>query len=125
MCPAMPYQTGCLWFACRCAAIRAPLRNAQEALDFGSLDNDPYHWMSPIFREHSWGDIAAELGMAHQFRFVNTSMTMLRGDGHLDKQQDANSDNVFYDCLHYCMPGAPDYWNWALHNQLLSLKFGR
>ncbi|KAK9790536.1 hypothetical protein WJX73_005019 [Symbiochloris irregularis] len=113
------------WGHHRCAAIKVPLRNAREALDFGSLDNDPYHWMSPIFREHMWGDVAAEMGMTHRFRFANTSMTMLRGDGHLDRQQDAGSENVFDDCLHYCMPGVPDYWNWVLYNVLLSLEFNR
>ena len=111
------------WGHHRCSTIRQPLKDAQEAQDFGSLNNDPYHWMSAIWRDHIWGDVATELGLAHRFRFVNTSMTMLRGDAHLDRQQDANSDNIFDDCLHYCMPGVPDYWNWVLYNVLVSLDF--
>jgi len=43
-------------------------------------------------------------------------MAMQRGDSHpgTSDKTDFESGQSFRDCLHYCMPGVPDFWNQAL-----------
>lgn len=49
--------------------------------------------------------------MSEGFRVVNTSLTMLRGDAHVDITYGLEDPvTTFADCLHCCSPGAPDYW---------------
>ena len=40
-------------------------------------------------------------------------MTILRSDGHMSPPRD---------CLHYKLPGPPDYWNHLLYSNLLDMK---
>ena len=46
--------------------------------------------------------------MAH-FRVVDVSMFERRGDGHVS----------YGDCLHYCKPGTPDFWNKQILNHII------
>ena len=106
------------WGHHKCDTVTRPSHNLSEAMNF--MENDPYSWMLPVYAEHIWADVAHEVGLGNKFRFVNSSMTLLRGDGHIDRQMDLDGSS-FNDCLHYCMPGVPDFWNWALFNSLMSL----
>jgi len=53
------------------------------------------------------------------FHVVNTSLTMLRPDGHVGVMV-GSSGKAWEDCLHNCLPGPADYWNWLLYNALVS-----
>ena len=107
------------WGHHRCPTITQPLPTLDDALEY--MENDPYHWFAPIHSEHLWQAAANDLGMGHRFRYVNASMTLLRGDSHLDRQMDSDG-SAFDDCLHYCpLAGPPDYWNWVLFNTLMQL----
>ena len=70
-------------------------------------------WMRPIQSDHQWEQTAEELGMSDMFRVVNSSITMLRGDAHVDRKRFLNG-GAFQDCLHNCWPGPPDWWNLIL-----------
>ena len=52
--------------------------------------------------------------MGDMFRVVNSSITMLRGDAHVDRKRFLNG-GAFTDCLHNCWPGPPDWWNLILY----------
>ena len=111
------YRTS-TWGHTTCPQISRPLNTVDEALE--SVHADMYHWMSPIRFEHVWMNVAKSIRLRPKMLYVNASMTLLRGDGHMGHQRDVHG-NPFNDCLHYCMPGVPDYWNWILYNTLLSL----
>ena len=107
------------WGHHECQNIVHPLANLSVALNF--MENDPYQWMRPIRSEAIWYDIAKDLGMSSKFSFNNASMTLLRGDGHVD-QQHTPAGAPFFDCLHNCMPGIPDSWNWLFYNTIMGLN---
>ena len=107
------------WGHHECQNIAYPLPNVSIALNF--MENDPYQWMRPIRSESIWYDMANEAGLSEKFRFNNASMTLLRGDGHVD-QQHTPAGAPFFDCLHNCMPGVPDFWNWLFFNTIMSLS---
>lgn len=50
------------------------------------------------------------------------SMTVLRQDGHVSGEtcDDCQSKNI-NDCLHYFLPGPPDWWNHVLYSHILDL----
>ena len=47
-------------------------------------------------------------------------MTILRPDGH--KSPRPPPGRIHGDCLHYKLPGPPDYWNHLLYSNLLDMK---
>ena len=95
-----------------------PLANVLSAMK--SVENDPFQWMHSIRAEGIWYDIAKDLHISSKFSFNNASMTLLRGDGHVDLQHTPTGKS-FGDCLHNCMPGIPDFWNWLFYNTILQL----
>ncbi len=107
------------WGHSGCSNFTKPFTFHQ--LSSKTLPYDPYSWMKPIFSERAWPALAA-LHLPHSIRFhvVNTSLTMLRGDGHLDMVI-GKSSHAWEDCLHNCLPGPADYWNWLLFNLLTTL----
>ena len=105
------------WGHHECQNIMHPLANVSVALNF--MENDPYQWMRPIRSEKVWSDLAAEVGLSSKFQFNNASITLLRGDGHVD-QQHTPAGAPFFDCLHNCMPGVPDFWNWLFFGAVMS-----
>lgn len=102
------------WGHASCDSITEPLADAGAA----SLEGDPFHWMLPIHAESIWSSLALQVGLGGKFLVNNASMTLLRGDAHVDTQYRL-SGNPFADCLHNCMPGTPDYWNWILYNTVM------
>ena len=104
------------WGHYGCHHIKHPLTSISN-----NLAHDPYSWMQPIYSDYIWGDVANELGLGPFFQFNNASLTLLRGDAHVD-QQHTLSGVPFIDCLHNCVPGAPDYWNWLLYNSIMSFR---
>mmetsp|Transcript_20640 Transcript_20640/g.30334 ORF Transcript_20640/g.30334 Transcript_20640/m.30334 type:complete len:814 (+) Transcript_20640:44-2485(+) len=48
-------------------------------------------------------------------------MTVLRPDGHASSKDCANQCDRKDDCLHYSLPGPPDWWNHLLYSDLLDL----
>lgn len=99
-----------------CQNIVHPLANVSVALAF--MENDPYQWMRPIRSEQVWQNMALEVGLADKMQYNNASIALLRGDGHVD-QQHTPAGAPFFDCLHNCMPGVPDYWNWLFYNTVM------
>ena len=77
-------------------------------------------WLKTIQLEDHWVHAAQELGISSKFLVANTSITMLRGDAHVDNVRSLEG-NLWPDCLHVCFPGSPDTWNWVLYNLLMSL----
>lgn len=49
-------------------------------------------------------------------------MTVLRQDGHVSGEvcEDCQSNGI-HDCLHYFLPGPPDWWNHVLYSHILDL----
>ena len=88
-----------------CQTLSAPSRHQVEL---------GFRWMRPIQLDHQWEETAEENGMGSMFRVVNSSITMLRGDGHVDRKRFLNG-GAFNDCLHNCWPGPPDWWNLILY----------
>jgi hypothetical protein len=52
--------------------------------------------------------------LVDRFRVLNVSFSAYRADAHLGYK--VRDNDVKLDCLHWCMPGVPDYWNWMLYN---------
>lgn len=103
-----------------CHEIQHPLPNITAAMTPTWMVHDPYHWMSPIWHEHVWQQLASKIDLKAKFWYSNSSMTLLRGDAHKDWQRNLD-DSPFNDCLHYCSI-ILDYWNWMLYNTLISLE---
>ena len=53
--------------------------------------------------ETEWAAAAEEFGLGSKFRVVNSSIDMLRGDGHKGFVRNLE-DVVWDDCLHNCFP---------------------
>jgi len=97
-----------------CATFSTPVKDVPNA------DHDPYSWLRAIYADSIWSDMApAHLPSNINFHVVNTSLTMLRPDGHVGVMV-GSSGKAWEDCLHNCLPGPADYWNWLLYNALVS-----
>lgn len=72
-----------------------------------------FRWETPIQSEYQWSELADETGLADMAHIINSSITMLRGDGHVDIRHGLDG-NEWDDCLHNCFPGPPDWWNLLL-----------
>ena len=89
-----------------CGSARAPLEEAPLNI------STAYDWnLIPDYnREASIAINDAYARLPLQFHVLDVMpMTLLRPDGHLGPH-----DKVKEDCLHYQMPGVPDWWNAAL-----------
>jgi hypothetical protein len=75
---------------------------------------DRYRWQIPIQKEVIWHETASELGLSF-FKVLNISNTNLRPDGHIEYKI---RKNIVEDCLHWCLPGIPDFWNLFLYNAI-------
>jgi len=60
-----------------------------------------------------------------RFHVLDVSMFELRPDGHVSQvfHDSADPENKFRkeDCLHYCVPGPIDTWNYLLYHHLAAL----
>ena len=52
-----------------------------------------------------------------RFRVLNVSFSAYRADAHVGWK--VRDKQLKLDCLHWCMPGVPDYWNYLLYNLLM------
>ena len=101
------------WGHTKCHLEFEPNRNMADSQD------DPYQWSKPIQNEFLWQDLASKhLSNHERFSVINASLTMQRADGHPGFKF-YNDGHVLRDCLHNCLPGVADYWNWLLYNTLL------
>ena len=81
---------------------------------------DYFQWGKPIMAESVWADLAqSDLNPSLNFQIANASITRLRADGHIDRRLGPNSC-AWEDCLHGCLPGPADYWNWLVFNILMA-----
>ena len=79
-----------------CHKFTDPFKTAVEAKATATR----YNWMD--FRAYNAAIYEAfKLEGVQHFRVVDVSMFERRGDGHV----------TWGDCLHYCKPGNPDFWN--------------
>jgi hypothetical protein len=93
----------------QCTRDAHPLANDTQFF----LGNDHYDWN----KMQSYNEFAIELleSANHpNWHILDVfPMTILRPDGHLDPPRD---------CLHYHLPGPPDWWNHLLYSQLQDLE---
>lgn len=98
-------------------------RNLKPFLDPPPRSKLPYQWSS----FESFNDQALRALQAAQAKGLHIGMldvvpmTRLRGDGHL--KSFADTPNA--DCLHYALPGIPDWWNHLLMSELSASRRGR
>ena len=78
---------------------------------------DVFAWRKPIELERMWYDKAMAIGMQDRFQLLNVSFSGYRADAHLAYK--IRNNRTTLDCLHWCMPGVPDYWNYLLFNALM------
>lgn len=78
-----------------------------------------YNWLKPVLSEHTvWEQQAEKHGLASQFHYLNvTHHSRYRADSHVDKNYHGVTD-----CVHWCLPGVPDTWNWLLYNLITNGK---
>ena len=111
---AVVYRTS-IWGHYGCSAEIGPIQKVVLA------EQDKFDWGKPLGAETVWATFAdAHLPAYTEFHVVNASITMLRADGHKGRAI-SNSGRSFEDCLHNCLPGPADHWNWLLFN-ILSTK---
>jgi hypothetical protein len=79
--------------------------------------HDRFHWQKPVEEEIVWKKTATEMQL-HNFHILNISNTILRPDGHAEYKFKRRK---LVDCLHWCLPGIPDFWNQFLFNSLMQL----
>ncbi|DBA72303.1 TPA: hypothetical protein ACH3X2_010548 [Trebouxia sp. C0005] len=102
------------WGHYHCSGVSSPLQEVIHA------DEDHFNWRKPISAETVWSDLASTYLPAHvQFHVINASITMLRADAHVGRLVSSDHRSV-EDCLHNCLPGPADYWNWLLYNTLVA-----
>ena len=109
------------WGHAGCPSIHTPFQDVSAVLNH--MKDDRHFWRRVIQSEFIWLRIAKEMGMGHQFIVNNSSMTVLRGEAHKDMQQFSpeKGNKRYEDCLHNCLPGVSDYWNWQVYHTLMSL----
>lgn len=49
-------------------------------------------------------------------------MTVLRPDGHISGPQKCKACTKTNDCLHYILPGPPDFWNHLMYSNLITME---
>ena len=92
-----------------CETMEEPVDTPQEL----TPDIDLYDWRKPIQAELMWEQKARERSL-DSFRWLNVSFSAYRADAHVGYKIRDGQNKL--DCLHWCMPGVPDYWNYLLYN---------
>lgn len=90
-----------------CIGAQGPLASYADA----SRAETQYNWslMDAGFLDHMWALMLPRFpNVASRFTLLNTSMTKLRPDGHIEAQ--------YLDCLHYLTPGPQHVWVQLLHH---------
>jgi hypothetical protein len=100
----------------------APLRSYQEYLTHHFIQDFKSYHLFPIYNaltEERLLSINDETNINIRLLDV-VPMTVLRPDGHTSGPQKCSTckDN---DCLHYILPGPPDWWNHLMFSQLVNL----
>lgn len=106
-----------------CWDYDGPVESMSDA-QYKAFTDDMYNWneFHPIneYIIQSFQAVAAD-----RFHVLDVSMFELRPDGHVSQVFHDNTDpeNKFRkeDCLHYCVPGPIDTWNYLLYHHLATL----
>ena len=102
-----------------CQRFSEPLSSAAE---MGAPDTWPYDWnLTTRFNHHArhaMRALPARIAARSSVLDIE-AMTMLRPDGHYGSTTlPAAPPYVKHDCLHYFLPGPPDWWNHVFMSQL-------
>lgn len=97
----------------------APLRSYDEYLDKHFIADYKSYQIFPIYNR------IAEQGVRKKHRdnlqiLDVVPMTILRPDGHTSGPQKCADCNA-KDCLHYILPGPPDWWNHLMYSNLANM----
>ena len=86
-----------------CTASSTPLETAPENVGIGQSHANNYSWeLVPEYNEYTRRAVqGTRIKLLDVF-----PMTILRPDGHRVERK--------HDCLHYYLPGPPDFWNHLL-----------